>query len=78
MAPTYEQWKDQPFPQRVEFEKGSLLIESLAELRSLSAMQHMFLVRPAHRDELSAEKTELVDGPHPPTFALGRDDPGTL
>lgn len=78
IAPAYEQWKDQPFPQRVEFEGGSLLIKSLAELRSLSAMQHMFLVRPARRDELSAEETELVDGPHPPTFALGRDYPGTL
>ena len=78
IAPHYEKFKDGPFPQRVEFEKGSLEIENLAELQSFAAMQHMYLVRPVRRDELSAEEIALIDGPHPQTFAMGADYAGTL
>lgn len=78
MASTYDELKDRPFPQRLEFERGSLVIESLTELISLSAVQLMFLVRPAHRDELSTEELALVDEPHPKTFAMGADYAGTL
>lgn len=77
-APLYEERRKQPFPQRVEFEKGSLLIGDLAELQSFMAVQHLFLVRPAQPHELNAEEAVLVDGPHPETFALGSDRPGTL
>lgn len=77
-VPLYLEREKQPFPQRVEFEKGSLLIEDLAELQSFMAVQHLFLVRPARRQELGAEEARLVDEPHPETHAVGSDRPGTL
>jgi 2-polyprenyl-3-methyl-5-hydroxy-6-metoxy-1,4-benzoquinol methylase len=77
-AEIYMQRKDQPFPQRVEFERGSLVIENLTELQSFVATQHLFLVRPAQRHELGADEAALIEGPHPETFAVGRDRPGTL
>jgi O-antigen biosynthesis protein len=45
-AEIYAERKGQPFPQRVEFEKGSPLIEDLAELQSFLATQHVSLARP--------------------------------
>jgi 2-polyprenyl-3-methyl-5-hydroxy-6-metoxy-1,4-benzoquinol methylase len=77
-AEIYMQRKDQPFPQRVEFERGSLVIEDLADLQSFVATQHVFVVHPAQRHELSADEAALIDGPHPETFATGEDRPGTL
>ncbi|MDA8108694.1 MAG: class I SAM-dependent methyltransferase [Betaproteobacteria bacterium] len=77
-ASMYEQWRDRPFPWRVEFERGSLLIENQAEVRGFLAAQHLFLARPALKRELGAEELRLIEGPHPETFALGFDRPGTL
>jgi Methyltransferase domain len=74
----YQQRKDQPFPQRVEFERGSLLIEDLTELQSFAAAQHVFLAHPAQRQDLSADERTLIDEAHPETFAKGDDRPGTL
>lgn len=74
----YMRMKDGPFPQRIEFEKGSLLIESLEELQSFAALQHLFLIRPAHYDDLDASEKVLAQGAHPPTHAMGADYAGIL
>ena len=78
IAPAYARLKHGPFPQTVEFEKGTIEIENLAELQSFAALQHMSLVRPARRDELSAKEIALIDEPHPETFAMGGDYVGTI
>lgn len=78
LAAMYEEMQDRPFPQRLDFEKGSLQVETVAELRELLATQHMFLVRPARRDELRADEAAFLEAPHPPTFAQGGDRAGTL
>ena len=74
----YGQMQDQPFPQTITFEKGSLVIGNLAELQSLAASQLMFLVRLASRDELGAGEIALAEGEHPQTFAMGGDYPGVI
>ena len=78
VAPVYEEIKDRAFPQTLKFEKGTLMVSDLAELQSVSVLQHLFLVRPAERDALNAEELMLAQGPHPPTFAMGGNFPGVI
>lgn len=77
-ASLYDTWKDRPFPWRVEFERGSVVIEHQEDVRGFLATQHLFLARPAQKYELSAHELQLIDDPHPQTFALGFDRPGTI
>ena len=78
VGPIYEKIKDQPFPQTLKFEKGSLVVDNLAELQSFSVLQHLFLIRPAARDSLNAGELVLAQGPHPATFAMGANLPGVV
>ena len=75
VLPIYEQMQNRAFPQTIAFEKGSVLVENAEELRRLSALQHVFLVRPAQRSELNREELALLDAPHPMTFAMGGETP---
>ena len=78
VAPIYEEIKDRPFPQTLKFEKGSLVMDNLAELQSFSVLQHLFLIRPAEHDSLNAAEIALAHGQHPPTFAMGGNSSGAI
>ncbi len=78
VGPLYQEIKDNPFPQTLKFEKGTLIVSSLAELQSVSVLQHLFLIRPAELASLDAGELALAQGPHPPTFAMGANLPGVI
>lgn len=61
------------FPKRIDVGSASLIVQSLADLDELCAVQHVFALQPADHEELSADERALVEGPHPPTLAFSPD-----
>ena len=76
--PLYAQMEKLPFPQTVTFENGTLAIRTMEELESFAALQFIFLVRPARREELDAKELALAEQAHPQTFAMGGEYPGVI
>jgi 2-polyprenyl-3-methyl-5-hydroxy-6-metoxy-1,4-benzoquinol methylase len=68
-AEIFERHINGSFPQQVKLDSISLTVHTPQDLSDLCTLQHVFMLRPAEYEDLSADERAWIDAPHPPTVA---------